>query len=456
MRLKNMAAAAAISLMAALAAAAGCGSNDTSAGGGTPTGGGGATTGPHMTTTTGTSQGGGGSGAACTEVTLGDFTRPLTGLIQAEVKSPKLGGKQTDYGNIEFYADDTGDFDLSAAPDDNYKSCNQCVLVYQDPAAKTPGPVFFQKSGTLHLDASSIPSLGGTKGSIDDVTLVEVTIDQKTFQSKPVPGGACLHVKSASFDIKGAPQGWTCDPSFYGASDGCDCNCGVRDPDCDDAAEYVFNCGFAHLPDASVASCGADGACVPPASWTCSTDVYDDGMTCECGCGAEDPDCELFLPAGASEGTACDTGLFCDAAGACVGPQNGGDTCAAAAPITASGVLYGTLEGAAGDLDPTDAGCTGYAEPGNDVVYSVALTMGQTLVATAYQATNDVALYLLSDCADPVNACVAGSDVGANSAPESIAYTATADGTYFLVVDSFNDMTPNTDAFALNVEIVGP
>lgn len=38
------------------------------------------------------------------------------------------------------------------------------------------------------------------------------------------------------------PPEWTCDPSFYGASDDCDCNCGAYDPDCDDAANAVVGC----------------------------------------------------------------------------------------------------------------------------------------------------------------------------------------------------------------------
>jgi hypothetical protein len=30
----------------------------------------------------------------------------------------------------------------------------------------------------------------------------------------------------------GAPTGWICDPTYYAAADGCDCGCGVADPDC--------------------------------------------------------------------------------------------------------------------------------------------------------------------------------------------------------------------------------
>jgi hypothetical protein len=37
--------------------------------------------------------------------------------------------------------------------------------------------------------------------------------------------------------IQGAPT-WTCTPGFYGAVDGCDCGCGVVDPDCSDQTEF--------------------------------------------------------------------------------------------------------------------------------------------------------------------------------------------------------------------------
>ena len=37
-------------------------------------------------------------------------------------------------------------------------------------------------------------------------------------------------------------SGWSCDDGFYGSEDGCDCECGCWDPDCDSPGE-LFNCG---------------------------------------------------------------------------------------------------------------------------------------------------------------------------------------------------------------------
>lgn len=39
------------------------------------------------------------------------------------------------------------------------------------------------------------------------------------------------------------PEGWTCDPVFYGSNDGCDCDCGIWDPDCGpETSTCVSNC----------------------------------------------------------------------------------------------------------------------------------------------------------------------------------------------------------------------
>jgi hypothetical protein len=39
------------------------------------------------------------------------------------------------------------------------------------------------------------------------------------------------------------PEGWTCNPAWFAAGDSCDCNCGAYDPDCDDAQLLVGGCG---------------------------------------------------------------------------------------------------------------------------------------------------------------------------------------------------------------------
>ena len=48
------------------------------------------------------------------------------------------------------------------------------------------------------------------------------------------------------------PEAWTCNAAFFGSKDGCDCNCGAWDPDCDASSppqkQKVLNCEIDH-PD---------------------------------------------------------------------------------------------------------------------------------------------------------------------------------------------------------------
>lgn len=54
-----------------------------------------------------------------------------------------------------------------------------------------------------------------------------------------------------------APEGWTCEPSYYGDRLGCDCDCGVWDVDCADPRELVLRCPRGN-------ACDAAGDCVSP------------------------------------------------------------------------------------------------------------------------------------------------------------------------------------------------
>ena len=88
----------------------------------------------------------------------------------------------------------------------------------------------------------------------------QVLSDRKLLQ---IQAGVAVHHPQFYFsndtDVDGAPWGnysktytrsdipaaWTCNPLFYGSKDGCDCECGAWDPDCDAGAagdQRVFNC----------------------------------------------------------------------------------------------------------------------------------------------------------------------------------------------------------------------
>ncbi|MFO0548362.1 MAG: hypothetical protein U0271_08250 [Polyangiaceae bacterium] len=78
------------------------------------------------------------------------------------------------------------------------------------------------------------------------------------------------------------PAAWTCDQALFHDGASCDCECGAPDPDCDDLALPVVGCT---APD----TCNA-GNCVP-AAWTCPGNYYGTSDGCDCGCGLVDPDC---------------------------------------------------------------------------------------------------------------------------------------------------------------------
>uniref|UniRef100_A0A7S4PC76 LNR domain-containing protein n=1 Tax=Paramoeba aestuarina TaxID=180227 RepID=A0A7S4PC76_9EUKA len=84
------------------------------------------------------------------------------------------------------------------------------------------------------------------------------------------------------------PSSWTCSDSYYNTRDGCDCDCGAEDPDCYDPTESLFGCS-------STGVC-VEGVCSSshsiPSSWSCPDSFYASRDGCDCECGAWDPDCD--------------------------------------------------------------------------------------------------------------------------------------------------------------------
>jgi hypothetical protein len=103
------------------------------------------------------------------------------------------------------------------------------------------------------------------------------------------------------------PSNWKCADGSYGSGDGCDCGCGVIDPDCSGAVSctasrcYVDACQLCHAGEDPRGPYSCDAA---KAGWDDDIDNAsgaqpslcngthfgtDDG--CDCGCGGVDPDC---------------------------------------------------------------------------------------------------------------------------------------------------------------------
>jgi hypothetical protein len=102
---------------------------------------------------------------------------------------------------------------------------------------------------------------------------------------------------SGDFDL--AIAEWTCDVALFGSLDGCHCGCGVVDPDCNDRTAASCDwCGSAGTCNEG-GSCGDirpedNSTC---RAWTCDPARYDAADGCDCGCGIVDPDCGGATPA---------------------------------------------------------------------------------------------------------------------------------------------------------------
>jgi len=87
------------------------------------------------------------------------------------------------------------------------------------------------------------------------------------------------------------------------------------------------------------------------------------------------------------------------------------------------------------DYDPGYGGCTGYSAAGTDLVWYTDLDAGQTITVLMY-ADFDDSIYLVTDCADVVNSCVAGDDAYPDGS--TFTYTATVADRYYLIVDGYS------------------
>jgi hypothetical protein len=249
-------------------------------------------------------------------------------------------------------------------------------------------------------------------------------------------GGTCAEgAAHCGIDTMGFSRGY-CDV-FDRNDRRCRPVCSV-DADCDAAtSERCFTLGFHQGTD------DAFGLCTPrfPATWTCEGARYEDGTTCDCDCGAPDPDC---LDTTLAE-RGCEVGERCVFDGACATiPAN--DTCETAVPL-AIGTTTGTTRGARNDYTHVrdGGGCIEVEEDAPDVVYAVTLAAGATLDVSA-RADFDVSLALHGPdtgegpsaiCTRTSTRCVAGAEVTGSGETETLRYTASTAGTYYLVLDAF-------------------
>ncbi len=113
------------------------------------------------------------------------------------------------------------------------------------------------------------------------------------------------------------------------------------------------------------------------------------------------------------------------------------DECWQAINVGTGGTFSGTTVCARNFVDVT-ADCIDYATSGPEAVYSFYANDGDTLDLTLTPTTDwDPALYVISDCYDPVGSCVGGADAGLTGDPETATLTFNCAGYYYIMADSY-------------------
>lgn len=244
----------------------------------------------------------------------------------------------------------------------------------------------------------------------------------------------------------------------------------------DDPAVYIVaNCSFASAtcyagqesstPSASVGYYSALGETVylvvdsDSASDTDAFVLDVEVNTAECSTGATrcnaDGDAEVCTISRSWQTQEC---YFGCTSGVCDGPPN--DTCATATPVPNDGSTYtftGPMDAYANDYDIDGASCMSSSfddSPGPDAVYSVTAQANDIFDIT-WTPPDEASLYIVTDCADLANTCVAGDETF--STPISLQYIAPADGVYYIVADV--DATSSTnisDLFEMEIKVSAP
>ena len=275
-----------------------------------------------------------------------------------------------------------GTFDLTEGKQANYSTCAICIRAFAMDAQGQVVKQYYQSGGSITLTEDPLTTKR-LVGSLTGLQLEEVTVASGTFVSTPVPDGQCANIADYSVDHDRVPNAWTCAHADYDSGASCNCVCGMPDPDCSITAAPIVGC-----------------TTTAPA---CFNDV-------------------------------------------CVTPPTN-DTCASATPIVIGTPATGSTAGAGRNYSSglEGTGCTGFMQPGPDVVYSLDLTATQAITVTLSNtaANYDGSIALLGPgattiCdASPIATCVKGADATFDGQTETFMYTAAADGTYYIIVDAF-------------------
>ena len=82
----------------------------------------------------------------------------------------------------------------------------------------------------------------------------------------------------------GIPAGWTCAAEYYGTQDGCDCDCGVLDIDCQDPSQEIYNCEAGQEGGSDGTCRDTGGGCTPDCALSCGGALDGCGGLCPDPC----------------------------------------------------------------------------------------------------------------------------------------------------------------------------
>ncbi len=192
---------------------------------------------------------------------------------------------------------DVGTFPLGGSgPDGNFGTCAHCVAVHPE---ATRG--FFADRGTLVNNED--PYGRSLDSTLTNVRLVEVSIDPETRSSTPIDGGRCLEIEDVVITGRFPPDGWACDADLYNDGEGCHCECGAYDPDCDRHGCPPFDPECVPEDDLPVVDCRAEDVCAfdPEADSTRCYAVCDWSTRTSCDIGT------CVFPTSFEDGSTCHT-----------------------------------------------------------------------------------------------------------------------------------------------------
>ncbi len=190
----------------------------------------------------------------CTKIDINDIV--LASTVYEGVPSINIGSETiVDKFSLQFYIDAStvqteltvGSIDLASDANDNYSTCTECALMFEDYDAEggTIAKYYFQYDGTLDITEVKAGTLE-SKGTIT-ARLVEVTIESGTYLSTPVAGGACYEI-TGSWDTICVPD---CTDKVCG-SNGCGGECGdgcEEGKQCNEDQTACIDCTVVHISD---------------------------------------------------------------------------------------------------------------------------------------------------------------------------------------------------------------